>query len=134
MTLENPMKPMNPTNQMTPVNSLHELRLIIRAEIHATAAEIRALKRWHRIPPADRPDAAPPATRFALHPSKRRATLLCALMAHSRGRVHLRAHVDTVGQAAFLRDALAPMDELRVQTSLLDERLRDAARGILAAR
>jgi len=109
---------------------MKEFRDIIRAEIHATADEIRRLKRWWRTPPDDRPE--PPATRFALHPSRRRATLLCMAMAHSRGRIHLRSMASIEQQAAQLREALDAMEHMRRQTPLFDAALQAAARAILA--
>jgi hypothetical protein len=108
---------------------ISELRHAIRVEIHATAAELRALKRWWRTPPDAR--AEPPVTRHALHPLQRRATLLCMIIAHSRGRVH-RAADGAAEQGAQLVEALAAMDRMRVQTPLLDASLRAAARAILA--
>jgi hypothetical protein len=106
------------------------IREIIRIEIHTTAAELRALKRWWRTPPDDRPE--PPVTRFALTSLKRRATLLCMTMAHSRRRLHLHACSGIAEQEAELVAALDAMDRMKVQTPLLDTRLRDAARAILA--
>jgi hypothetical protein len=111
---------------------MNAIQDIIRAEIHATAAEIRALKRWWRTPPDDRPE--PPSTRFALHPSKRRATLLCMVMAHGRGRVHLRSTSSVEEQGALLLEALDAMERMKIQRPLLDASLREAARTILARR
>jgi len=108
------------------------IRDIIRAEIHATADDIRRLKRWWRTPPDER--AGPPEVRFALHPAKRRATLLCMAMAHSRGRIHLRSLGGLDEQAAHLVAALDEMDQMKRQTPLLDAGLREAARAILARR
>jgi hypothetical protein len=106
-------------------------RDIIRVEILSTALEILGLKRWWRTPVDQRPKR--PATRFALQPSKRRATLLCMVMAHSRGRVHVRGStVET--QEDELLEALGAMDRMKVQTPLLDASIRDAARAILALR
>ena len=106
-------------------------RDIIRAEIVSVAIEIRELKRWWRTPVDERPER--PATRFALHPSKRRATLLCMTMAHSRGRIHAKgSSLDE--QDRELGDVLAAMDRMQVQTPLLDAVVRDAARAILAHR
>ena len=106
-------------------------RDIIRAEIMSTAVEIRELKRWWRTPIEQRPER--PATRFALHPSKRRATLLCTIMAHSRGRIHVRGNT-LDAQATELIEALSAMDRMQVQTPLLDTGVRGAARAILAHR
>lgn len=107
------------------------LRDIIRTEILFTADEIRGLKRWWRTPADERPER--PAARFALHPSKRRATLLCMVMAHSRGRIHLRG--SALGeQCAAILEALDAMDRMKVQTPLFDPSIRDAARAILARR
>ncbi len=106
-------------------------RDIIRTEIQSTAVEIRVLKRWWRTPQDERP--VRPATRFALLPSKRRATLLCMTMAHSRGRIHVRLSTVDEQEAAIL-EALAEMDRMKVQTPLLDASVRDAARAILAHR
>jgi len=108
---------------------MSEIRKAIRAEIHATADELRALKRWWRTPADARPE--PPTTRHALHPLKRRATLLCMVMAHSRGRVH-RAAGTLAEQHATVVEALAEMDRMKLQTPLLDASLREAARAILA--
>jgi hypothetical protein len=110
---------------------MNAFRDIIRAEIHSTAAEIRQLKRWWRTPPDDRPE--PPTTRFALLPSKRRATLLCMIMAHSRGRLHLRGST-TEEQEAEIVDELDMMDHMKRQTPLLAASLREAARAILTRR
>lgn len=109
---------------------MNEIRAMIRAEIHSTADELRRLKRWWRIAPDDRPE--PPVTRFALHPSKRRATLLCMLMAHSRGRVHLQSTSALEEQGAQLLAILDAMEPMKLQTPLLDASLREAARAILA--
>ncbi len=109
---------------------MNAIQEIIRAEIHSTADEIRRLKRWWRTPPDDRSD--PPATRFALHPSRRRATLLCMLMAHSRGRRHLRSTSTVEEQGAQILEALDAMERMKLQTPLLDATLREAARAILA--
>lgn len=107
-------------------------RDVIRAEIHATADEIRRLKRWTRTPPDERPER--PVTRFALYPLKQRATLLCMAMAHSRGRIHLRSLGQVEAQEARLIEALDAMDRMQRQTALLDAALREAARAILARR
>jgi hypothetical protein len=106
-------------------------RDIIRAEIISTAVEIRGLKRWWRTPAGERPE--PPATRFALPPSKRRATLLCTIMAHSRGRIHVQG-TTLDAQEIELVEALSAMDRMQVQTPLLDAGVRGAARAILAHR
>ena len=106
-------------------------RDIIRAEILSVAVEIRELKRWWRTPPDKRPDR--PVTRFALQPSKRRATLLCMIMAHSRGRIHVRGSA-LEAQDTELVEELADMDRMKVQTPLLDAGVRDAARAILSHR
>ncbi len=106
------------------------IRDIIRAEIHATADEIRRLKRWWRTPPDRRTE--PPATRFPLHPSRQRATLLCMVMAHSRGRLHLRSMAGIEQQAAALREALDAMERMKRQMPLFDAALQAAARAILA--
>lgn len=109
---------------------MNEIRDIIRTEIHSTADEIRRLKRWWRTRPDDRPE--PPATRFALHPSRRRATLLCMIMAHSRGRIHLQSTASVEQQAARLLEALDAMERMKQQTPLFDAALQAAARAILA--
>ena len=110
---------------------MNALRDIIRAEIHATADELRRLKRWWRTPPDDRPER--PDTRFALHPLKQRATLLCMVMAHSRGRIHLRSST-LDEQGAELREALDAMERRKLTTPLFEASLREAARAILAGR
>lgn len=110
---------------------MNALRDIVRTEIHSTAHEIRALKRWWRTPPEQRP--ARPATQFAIGPSKQRATLLCMVMAHSRGRVHLSL-LTLDAQETRLREALDVMDRMTVQTPLLDVPLREAVRAILVRR
>jgi hypothetical protein len=110
---------------------MNAFRDIIRVEIHSTADEIRRLKRWWRTPPDDRPEL--PATRFALLPSKRRATLLCMIMAHSRGRIHLRDST-TEEQEGKIIDELDMMDHMKRQTPLLAASLREAARAILTRR
>lgn len=106
-------------------------RDIIRAEILSTAAEIRRLKRWWRTPLEQRPE--PPATRFTLWHSKYRATLLCMIMAHSRGRIHVQGGTLSA-QDTELVEALSAMDRMKVQTPLLDANVRGAARAILAHR
>lgn len=107
-------------------------RDMIRPEIEMTADEIRVLKRWMRLPPDER--AARPETRFALAVLRSRATLLCTIMAHSRGRLHARSTASIDEQAALLNEALGAMDRMKAQTPVLDARLRGAARGILALR
>jgi hypothetical protein len=107
------------------------LRTVIRGEIHSTAEEIRRLKWWWRMPDDHRVDRLPPETRFPLAASKRRATLLCMLMAHSRGRKHLGSHADLAEQARVLAEELAKMDEMRLVTPLLDDALRATGRAIL---
>lgn len=106
-----------------------ELREIIRLQIHATADEIRWLKRWLRTPPDRRP--ARPTTTFALPALKRRATLLCMMIAHSRRRIHLRSQ-SLDDQGGELRQALDTMESMTYQVPLLDPRLRAAGRAILA--
>ena len=108
---------------------MNELRETLRVQIHATADEIRWLKRWLRTPPDRRP--APPTTAFALPALQRRATLLCMLIAHSRRRIHLRSRT-LEEQAAELRQALDAMEPMKHQVPLLDSRLRAIARAILA--
>ena len=110
---------------------MNAFRDIVRAEIHATADEIRALKRWWRTPPEQRPGR--PATRFAIGPSKQRATLLCMVMAHRRGRIHLQS-TTLADQETRLREALDVMDRMTIQTPLLEAHLREAARAILVRR
>ena len=110
---------------------MNAFRDIIRAEIQSTAIELRELKRWWRTPIEERRER--PSTRFALHPSKRRATLLCMAMAHSRGRIHAKGGT-VAEQEVELVEALAAMDRMKVQTPLLDASVRDAARAILALR
>jgi hypothetical protein len=110
---------------------MNAFRDIIRAEIASTAIEIRALKRWWRTPMDTRPERPP--TRFALDSSKRRATLLCMAMAHSRGRIHAKGGTESE-QEAELVEELAEMDRMKVQTPLLDASVREAARAILALR
>ena len=111
---------------------MNALRDIIRADIHITADEIRRLKRWWRSGPDERPE--PPATRFPLHPLKQRATLLCMVMANSRGRIHLRSAGGVDEQDVAIAAALDEMDRMRYQTPLFEAGLRDAARAILARR
>ena len=108
-------------------------RDMIRPEIGMTADEIRVLKRWMRQPPDDR--SARPETRFALAMLRWRATLLCTIMAHSRGRLHAaRSTAGLADQAALLAETLDAMDRMKAQTPVLDARLRAAARGILMRR
>lgn len=106
-----------------------ELRETIRAQIHATADEIRWLKRWLRTPPDRRP--ASPTTSVALPALQRRATLLCMMIAHSRRRIHLRSQ-SLEDQAAELSQALDAMEPVQDETPLLDPDLRAACREILA--
>ena len=111
---------------------MNDLRALFRIQIHATTDELRALKRWSRLPQADRP--APPATSAPLHPLRRRATLLCMLVAHSRGRLHQRATASLEAQAGELVEALDAMDRMKYQAPPLDAPTREAARAILARR
>ena len=108
---------------------MNELREIIRLQIHATADEIRWLKCWLRTPLDRRP--ARPTTTFALPALKRRATLLCMMIAHSRRRIHLRSN-SLEDQAAELCQAVDAMEAMTYEVPLLDPRLRAAARAILA--
>jgi hypothetical protein len=124
---------------------LPALRSTVRTEILAFAAEIRLLKRHHRTPPGERGE--PPPTRFDLPRSKLGATLVCMLMAHSRGRRHLRVwrpdHPDRfevgdlAAQAAVLERELGRMDEQErsgYATPLLSSAHRATARAILSVR
>jgi hypothetical protein len=111
---------------------VNAFRDIIRPEIHTTADEIRRLKRWLRLVPDERP--APPDTQFPLPALKWRATLLCTIMAHSRGRLHARSTAGLDDQAGLLIEALDAMEPMKRQTPLLDASVRAAARGILARR
>jgi hypothetical protein len=110
---------------------MNQLREIVRAEIHATADELRLLKRWLRTPLDHRPDR--PSTSFALLPLQRRATLLCMIMAHSRGRIH-RKPTTLDDQRAELRLALDELDTRASQPPLLEASVRGAARAILIRR
>lgn len=109
---------------------MKHLRALIRVEIHAITDELRQLKRWRRLPPDDRPP--PPVTTLGLHAAKQRATLLCTIMAHSRGRVHAHGGADLDAQARLLSVALARMDAMTWQRPILDPSLRATMRAILA--
>jgi hypothetical protein len=105
-------------------------RDVIRPKLRATADEIRRLKRWLRTRPEARPER--PETQFALAGLKQRATLLCMIIAHSRGRIHRRQATSVDEQYAELIAALDAMEPMKYQTPLLDAELRAAARAILA--
>ena len=102
----------------------------LRAELAASAADLRALKRWWRLPPAERP--APPATRSGLagvRDAKLRATLLHLALAHARRRLHARtwrgeAITSLEEQARRLGEELARLGKLTVTTPALDEAWR----------
>lgn len=102
----------------------------LRAEIAASAADLRALKRWWRLPPAERP--APPTTRSGLasvRDAKLRATLLHLALAHARRRLHARtwrgeAIASLEEQARRLTEELARLGKLTVTTPALDEAWR----------
>jgi hypothetical protein len=121
------------------IDDLCTLRASLRVEIHAISADLRLLKAHWRTPPAARGE--PPPTRLDLWRSKQRATLLCMLMAHSRGRRHvpvwLRGHTEAVelpdlaAQAAFLA---AQLERKEYCKPLLEDSLRSLARIILTRR
>ena len=131
------MERMEATELTTEANET-PLREQLRAELAATAADLRLLKRWWRSPPDDRPP--PPATRSGLasvRDAKLRATLLHLALAHSRRRLHLRTWrgeaVDTLAaQAQRLTDELARLGKLLVSTPALDEPWRRRLEVMLA--
>ena len=126
------------TSESTSDSKVAWLREQLRAELVATAADLRLLKRWWRSPPDDRPP--PPATRSGLasvRDAKLRATLLHLALAHSRRRLHLRTWrgeaVDTLAaQAQRLGDELARLGKLLVSTPALDEPWRRRLEVMLA--
>lgn len=78
-------------------------RTRLRTDIHTTTAEIRALKAIFRE------SGQPRLTwrvRADLGAAKERATRLCMLSAHARGRVHLAGKMDAEGQLALISDLL----------------------------
>ena len=127
------------TLALTNDDSIFDLREAVRAELAASAADLRVLKRWWRLPPAERPKTPPP-TRSGLgdvRAARRRATLLHLALAHGRRRLHLRVwHGQEVAslaaQAALLADELGRLDKLVVTTAPLDEAWRARLRVILA--
>ncbi len=78
-------------------------RTRLRADIHALVADIRALKAiFHE-------SGQPRLTwrvRADLQAAKDRATRLCMLSAHARGRLHLAGKVDQEAQLARVQDLL----------------------------
>ena len=120
------MERMEATGSTTESNEA-PLGIRLRAELAATAADLRLLKRWWRSPPDDRPP--PPTTRSGLasvRDAKLRATLLHLALAHWRRRLHLRTWrgeaIDTLAaQAQRLSDELARLGKLLVSTPALDE-------------
>ncbi len=98
----------------------------LRAELAATAADLRVLKRWWRTPPDHRPEAPPPThTGLGLCAARLRATLLHLALAHTRRRLHLQVwkerRVGTLAeQAALLADELARLDKLLITRPALD--------------
>lgn len=78
-------------------------RTRLRADIHAITTEIRALKAVFRE------SGQPRLTwrvRADLGAAKERATRLCALAAHARGRLHLPGKMDAETQLAFVQPLL----------------------------
>jgi hypothetical protein len=124
---------------LTNDDSMYDLREALRAELAASAEDLRTLKRWWRLPPAVRPDKAP-ATRSGLgdvRAAKRRATLLHLALAHGRRRLHLRVWhghevASLAAQAALLAEELGRLDKLLVTAAPLDEAWRARLRVILA--
>lgn len=55
-----------------------------KTKINETATELKRWKVWERRPPAEKTDPFPGSG------NKLRATLLCMILAHSRGRLHCR--------------------------------------------
>jgi hypothetical protein len=137
------MQPIDPTSSLAPAaprwpiasrraKMWNDLRALIRAEIAATVHDLRVLKPWTRLPRQDR--GARPDTRFDLITTKARATLLCTIIAHSRGRIHrCAAHDGLAAQAAMIETHLAALEAGR-GLPLLDANIRAAARVILARR
>lgn len=78
-------------------------RTRLRTHIHAVTTEIRALKAIFRE------SGQPRLTwrvRADLEAAKGRATRLCALAAHARGRLHLPGKMDAEAQLAFVQPLL----------------------------
>lgn len=114
----------------------NEVRALIRAELVAVVAELKQLKPWARLSRKqrdERPEARPQA-RFDLRATKWKATALCTLIAHSRGRVHRRQEHD--GLAAQAAEIAAWLEALEAERGLplLDGNIRAAARVILDRR
>lgn len=78
-------------------------RTRLRAAIHAVATEIRTLKAIFREPHQPRLTWR---VRADLDAAKGRATQLCALAAHARGRLHLPSKMDAEAQLAFVQSLL----------------------------
>jgi hypothetical protein len=121
-----------------PNNDLLDLRAALRAELAAGVEDLRALKRWWRTPPDERP--APPPTRSGLidlPSAKLRATLLHLGLAHTRGRLHLRTWngrpvATLAAQAQRLAHELACLDQLLMTMPALDEAWRARLRVMLS--
>ena len=131
------MECMEATESTTESNET-PLRELLRAELAATAADLRLLKRWWRSPPDDRPPPPPTQSGLAsVRDAKLRATLLHLALAHSRRRRHLRTWrgeeiVTLAAQAKRLADELARLGKLLVSTPALDEAWRRRLEVMLA--
>lgn len=79
-------------------------RARLRADIKATSQQLRELKE------VTRESGQPRLTwrvRADIAEAKSRATLLCSLAAHARGRLHRPAVLDAEAQGAYVAQALA---------------------------
>jgi hypothetical protein len=121
-----------------PLNEPLDLNAALRTELAAGAEDLRALKRWWRTPPDERP--VPPPTRSGLADvasAKLRATLLHLALAHTRRRLHLRTWNDRAvatpaEQAQRLAEELDRLDRFLVTVPVLDQEWRAQLRVILA--
>jgi len=110
----------------------------LRAALADCAQDLRALKRWWRQPPVERP--APPPTRSGLThiaSAKRRATLLHLALAHLRGRMHLRTWrgrevTSPADQAARLAEDLRCLDLALAEVPVLDREWQHRLKVMLA--
>lgn len=78
-------------------------RLRLRSDIQAVSKQLRELKAITRESGQPRMTWR---TRADIEAAKARATLLCSLMAHCRGRLHRPATLDMAAQAAYVAAVL----------------------------
>lgn len=82
----------------------------LKAEINETAARLKAIKKVYREP--HQPNVTWATVKDYI-PLKRRATILCSLRAHLRGKIHLRGST-TEQQLELVKTA---WEEYRLGTS-----------------